>query len=94
MKLTNNILSLEFSKQGDLLHFAECSTGRDYLADGDCKLFRLTLTETENGKVLPGILRLVPETAQRVECREEPEKVTFSFIRWMDSRLTYTQKFL
>lgn len=79
MKLTNNILSLEFSKQGDLLHFAECSTGRDYLADGGCKLFRLTLTETENGKVLPGILRLIPETAQRVECREEPEKVTFSF---------------
>ena len=29
--------------------------------------------------MLPGILRLVPETAQRVESREEPEKVTFSF---------------
>ncbi len=81
MRLSSPEVYLEFDERGNLLRLEQPKTGRNYLADGGCELFRLTLVETYEGKVLPGELRLTPETAERVELSREEDALLLTFFR-------------
>lgn len=79
MRFSNQFLCLEFNETGRLLSFCEGKSGREFLAEGGCELFRLTLVETCEGDVLPGELRLTPETAERVAADREGDTLRLSF---------------
>lgn len=81
MKLLNQHALIEFDEIGRILRLEEPKSGRNYLAAGSCELFRLTLVETFEGAVLPGELRLTPETAEKVELEQVGETLQITFLR-------------
>ena len=79
MRLSNETTRLELDERGNLLSLCREGSTRNYIAEGGCELFRLTLSETYEGEVLPGLLRLTPETAQEVTAKEEESRLTVTF---------------
>ena len=90
MKLENEFTLLEFSAEGNLLRLASKLPERDFLAEGGCPLFRLTLVETYHGKVEPGELHLVPETAESVQFSTCGNTLRIRFCRLDGMEITAT----
>lgn len=90
MKLENKSIIVEFSPNGDLLRLASKTPARDFLAEEGCPLFRLTLVETFAGKVEPGELRLVPETAEDVQFSAHGSALHIRFCRLDGMDITVT----
>ena len=81
MLLSNADIRLEFDAQGRLLRLENPKSGRNYLTADGCELFRLTLVETFEGRVQPGLLRLTPETAKEVKILQGSNTLQISFLR-------------
>lgn len=91
MILENQLIFLEFAKDGRLLRLASKQPERDWLVPGGNPLFRLTLAETFEGRVEPGELRLVPETAEVATCvRTDEASLQLVFHRLDGLDLTVT----
>lgn len=77
--LKNQYIRLEFSENGDVISIINPETKRNYMADGGSGMFRLTLTETYQGNVLPGNLILTSKMAKEVKISREKKQIIFEF---------------
>ena len=79
IELLNEYTHIQFGEDGKLLHLINPQNQRSYLAEEGCGLFRLTLTETRDGCVLPGELRLTQEAATRLTVEERRDRLRLRF---------------
>lgn len=67
MILENIHCLLQFDDRGNLLALVSKSSGRNYIVKDGCSLFRLTMTEIIENRVMPGTLALTG-VSYRITC--------------------------
>jgi len=65
MILENIHCLLQFDDRGNLLALVSKSSGRNYIVKDGCSLFRLTMTEIIENRVMPGTLALTGDMAEQ-----------------------------
>jgi len=80
--LSNGRLRLHFSEGGALLGLTDEDSRRNYISesiDSRLPLFRLTCTESDEGVVQPGEIKISSLLANSVRLEKEEEKLTFFY---------------
>ena len=67
MILENIHCLLQFDDRGNLLALVSKSSGRNYIVKDGCSLFRLTMTEIIENRVMPGTLALTGDMAEQID---------------------------
>ena len=79
MILENIHCLLQFDDRGNLLALVSKSSGRNYIVKDGCSLFRLTMTEIIENRVMPGTLALTGDMAEQIDFIQQSQCVEIDY---------------
>ena len=79
MILENIHCLLQFDDRGNLLALVSKSSGRNYIVKDGCSLFRLTMTEIIENRVMPGTLALSGDMSEQIDFIQQSQGVEIDY---------------